>query len=132
MKTVGEILKETRIKKGVDFEMIEKKTKIRKKYLTALETNDFAKIGQATTAKGFIKNYGEYLGLDSPSLLAIFRRDYAEDKAGQVILKGMAEPLNRPRFFWTPKKAFIAAVALVFLFLGIFLGWHLLSLWSSR
>lgn len=132
MKTVGEILKETRIKKGVDFDQIEKATKIRKKYLAALETNDFAKIGQATTVKGFIKNYGEYLDLESPSLLAIFRRNYAEDKKGQVVLKGMAEPLSQPRFTWNPKKTFIAAVILVFLSLSIFFGWHLLSLRLSR
>lgn len=132
MKTVGEILKETRIKKGIDFERIEKVTKIRRKYLVALEKNDFAKIGQATTVKGFIKNYGEFLGLDSASLLAIFRRDFTEDKVGQVILRGMIEPLNQPRFTWNPKKTFIAAVILVFFFFLAFLGWHLLSLRLAR
>lgn len=128
MKTVGEILKEARTKKGADFDQIEKATKIRKKYLQALEENKFARIGPATTVKGFIKNYGEYLELEPPSLLAIFRRDYAEDKKGQVVLRGMVEPLNQPRFTWNPKKTFIAGVILVFFFFLAFLGWHLLSL----
>jgi len=132
MKTVGEILKEARIKKAIDFEAIEKATKIRKKYLKALEENKFIEIGPAITVKGFIKNYGEYLGLDSPSLVAIFRRDYAEDKTGQVVLRGMAEPLNKPRFVWTPKKTFITTLVLIFILFGLFLGWHLFSLWSSH
>lgn len=132
MKTVGEILKETRTKKGIDFGQIEKATKIRKKYLQALEENKYAKIGPATTVKGFIKNYGKYLGLESPSLLAIFRRDYAEDKKGQVVLKGMAEPLNKPLLAWTPQRTFVAVIIFVFLFLGLFLGGHFVSLWLTR
>lgn len=132
MKTVGEILRETRIRKAIDFDQIEKATRIRKKYLKALEKNDFGKIGQATTVKGFIKNYGEYLGLNSKSLLAIFRRDYAHDKGGQVVLRGMAEPLNKRRFAWTPKKTIIAVIILVFLFFLIFFGWHLVTLWVTQ
>jgi len=129
MRTVGEILKEARIKKRIDFGEIEEATKIRRKYLEALEANDFAKIGQVITVRGFIKNYAEYLGLDSSSLLAIFRRDYTQDEGGQVVIKGMAEPLSQPWFTWNPKRAFVAAVGLIFVLLGLFLGWHLLSLW---
>ena len=132
MKTVGEILKETRIKKSIDFERIEKVTKIRKKYLKSLEGNKFAQIGSATTAKGFIENYGKYLGLKSSSLVAIFRRDYTEDKGGQIVLRGMAEPLNKHKFVWTPKHTFAGVVVLIFIFFVIFLGWHLVSLWLTR
>lgn len=128
MKTVGEILKETRIKKGVDLKTIEKATKIRQKYLQALEENNFAKVGQATTVKGFIKNYGEYLGLDAASLLAIFRRDFTEDKIGQVVLRGMVEPLNERRFLWNPKKTFIFGLILFVFFFLLYLAWHFISL----
>lgn len=132
MKTVGEILKETRIKKAIDFEAIEKETKIRTKYLKALETDEFGGIGSATTVKGFIKNYGEYMGLDSQKLLAIFRRDFTEDKIGQVVLRGMAQPLDNSTLVWNPKKTTLAVVAfLVALVMG-FLAWHVVSLWLSR
>ena len=132
MKTVGEILQEARIKKAVSFEKIEKATKIRKKYLKSLEENNFNQVGQATTVKGFIKNYGQYLGLNLISLLAIFRRDFTEDELGQVVLRGMAKPLNETRFSWNPQKTVAAIIIIVFLLFLVFLGWHLLSFWSNR
>lgn len=132
MKTVGEILKETRIKKAIDFEEIEKATKIRKKYLQALEENDFGKISPAATAKGFIKNYSEYLGLDSKRLLAVFRRDFTEDEIGQVVLRGITNPPDQSVLTWNPKKTGAALFAfLIALILG-FLAWHLVGWWLTK
>ena len=62
MKTVGEILKETREKKSLNLCEVEKAIKIKERLLFALEKNDFAKIADATIVKGFIKNYAEFLG----------------------------------------------------------------------
>ena len=128
MKTAGQILKEERIKRGISLEEVEKETRIRKKYLGLLENDDFPGVGQATTVKGFIKNYADFLELPSPHLLAIFRRDFSEDKIGQVVLRGLAEPLDKKRFFWTPRKT-LAFLIILFglLFLG-YLGAQLFSL----
>lgn len=128
MKTAGQILKEERVKKGISLEEVEKETRIRKKYLELLENNDFPGVGQATTVKGFIKNYADFLELPSSRLLAIFRRDFGEDKIGQVVLRGLAEPLNKKRFFWTPRKTIVLLIILFgLLFLG-YLGAQLFSL----
>jgi len=124
MKTVGEVLQEARIKKAVSFEKIEKETKIRKKYLKSLEENKFNQVGQATTVRGFIKNYGQYLNLNPVSLLAIFRRDFTEDELGQVVLRGLAKPLDETKFSWNPQKTTIAIILIVSLLFLIFLGWH--------
>jgi len=128
MKTVGQILREKRLEKGISLEEVATATKIRKKYLELLERNDFPQIGQGTTVKGFIKNYGEFLGLSAGLLLAIFRRDFAEDKVGQVVLRGLAQPLSQKKFFWNPRKTVVLALAVfVLLFLG-YLGLQILSL----
>lgn len=129
MKTVGQILKEERVKRGISLEEVEKETRIRKKYLELLENNDFPGVGQATTVKGFIKNYADFLGLPSSNLLAIFRRDFGEDKIGQVVLRGLAEPLDKKRFFWTPRKTI---VLLIILFGLLFLGYLGIQLFSLR
>lgn len=119
MKTVGEILKETREKKGLSLLEIERATKIKERALALLEKNEFAKIAEGTIVKGFIKNYAEYLGLPSLSVLAIFRRDFIEDKKGQIVPRGVYEPLNTPKLAWTPKITVIVSLSL--LFLGIIL-----------
>jgi len=117
MKTVGEILKETREKKGLSLLEIEKATKIKERALSYLEKNEFANIAEGTIVKGFIKNYAEYLGLPSLGVLAIFRRDFIEDKKGQIVPRGVYEPLNTPKITWTPKITVI--ISLATLFLGI-------------
>lgn len=125
MKTVGEILTETREKKGISFPEVEKATKIKVRFLEALERNDFSKIADATIVKGFIKNYAEYLGLSSRDLLAIFRRDFIEDKKGQILPRGVYEPLYQPKFSWTPKMTVAASLIALFLILAIYLSFQL-------
>lgn len=119
MKTVGEILKETREKKNLSLSEVEKATKIKERALAYLEKNEFAKIAEGTIVKGFIKNYAEYLGLPPADVLAVFRRDFIEDKKGQIIPRGVYEPLNTPKIVWTPKLTVLMSLAA--LFFGIIL-----------
>jgi len=121
MKTVGEILKETREKKGLKLSDIEKTTKIKERVLELLEKNEFSKIAEGTIVKGFIKNYAECLDLSSRDVLAIFRRDFIEDKEGQIVPRGIYEPLNQPKIIWTPRATIIAALVILFLSLAVYL-----------
>lgn len=75
MKSVGQILKQTREQKKIDLVTVEQVTKIQKKFLMALEKDEFDLLPSKATTRGFIKNYAEYLSLSSESLLAVFRRD---------------------------------------------------------
>lgn len=117
MRTVGEILSEKRKSLGLSLEGIEKETKIRAKYLEAIERNDFFSFPQSTTVKGFIRNYAQVLGLSAENILAVFRRDFVENEKGQIIPRGMLKPLDEKRFCWTPKLTFIV---IVFLLIGGF------------
>ncbi len=125
MKTVGQILRETRVKGAIAFEEIEKKTKIRIKYLKAIESDDYHQLpGGKVVAKGFIKNYGEYLGLSSENLLANFRRDFGQEQKGQVLPRGIYKPLGKIGFSWTPRVTMVAII-LFFIFIFIlFLGYQ--------
>ncbi|KKQ08609.1 MAG: Transcriptional regulator, XRE family [Candidatus Daviesbacteria bacterium GW2011_GWB1_36_5] len=68
MRTVGQILKETREAKFYTLEEVEKATKIRVELLEALEEDNFSKLPPETFIQGFIKNYGKFLGLDANKL----------------------------------------------------------------
>lgn len=80
MTTVGEILKIAREKKKLTLQQVELNTRIRSKFLEAIENNDFSKLPPGTFAKGFIKNYATFLGLSPEDTLAFYRRQVHEDK----------------------------------------------------
>lgn len=131
MKTAGQILKQTRIKKNLTISHMAKATKIRPVYLKALEGDDYQKLPSPTSARGFLKNYAEFLGLASDEILAIFRRDFDEKKAGKIKPLEALELITKPKFTWTPKLTAILVVA-VFVFLFIFwLVWQYFSLISA-
>ena len=64
MFEIGNSLREARMRRGVDFAQAELATKIRGKYLRALEDEQFELLPAETYVKGFLRNYAEYLGLD--------------------------------------------------------------------
>lgn len=112
MRTVGQILKEEREKKFYEIEEVEKATKIRKELLEALEEGNWAKLPPPTFIQGFIKNYSKFLGLDSEKLLAIFRREFSDQKHPPKILQAWIDPLDKKKFHITPTKV-ISGLVLV-------------------
>src|SRR5437868_9700412 len=64
MFEIGSSLREARLRQGLDFPEIEQATKIRAKYLRALEDEQFDVLPAQTYVKGFLRSYAEYLGLD--------------------------------------------------------------------
>lgn len=126
MKTVGEILSEARKAKNLKLEEVVQKTKIRVCFLRAIEKNDFASIPSYICAKGFIKNYSQFLKVSSNFALAIFRREYEPDKEGRIIPRGLVSPLDRPSF-WTRKRIGISVLAFLFSLLIVF---YLRQYWS--
>jgi len=133
MKTVGEILKQTREEKGISLGEVEKLTKIRIKYLEAIENNDFSKISQATTTQGFIRNYASILDLNPQTILAIFRRDFVENEKGQIIPRGMMASLDKPKFSWNPTKTiFLGLMTFLVVFLGFWFIQYLNYLSSPK
>ena len=113
MRTAGEILAQKRKELGLSLEAAEKETKIRRHYLEAIEKNNFAQIPEGAIAKGFIRNYAQYLGLSPESVLAVFRRDFCENEKGQVIPRGVVTPLDEKTFYWTPKATLFSVVFVV-------------------
>lgn len=72
MGELGRKLKEAREGMGLSLRDVEEATKIRKKYLQALENENFEEIPGRTYAKGFVKNYSNFLQLDTKDLLDEF------------------------------------------------------------
>lgn len=121
MKTVGSILREKREARGISLAKVEQATRIRARFLEAIENDDYTVLPSVAYAKGFVKNYSDYLGLDSETVLAFFRRQTTEMPKSSILPRGVSEPLNRSMLQLTPGK-FVAliVVALIALFVGYF------------
>jgi cytoskeleton protein RodZ len=61
---IGNSLREARLRQGFELPRVEADTKIRAKYLRALEEEHFEVLPGDTYVKGFLRTYAEYLGLD--------------------------------------------------------------------
>ena len=64
MFEIGNSLREARERQGLGYPEIELATKIRAKYIRALEEEDFTSIPGDAYIRGFLRTYSEYLGLD--------------------------------------------------------------------
>lgn len=112
MKTAGQLLNDARLHKKLDLSEIARVTKIREQFLRYIEADDYSRLPSGATARGFIRNYSEFIGLKPDYVLAVFRRDFVENKQGQIVPRGLAEPVAQPSV-WTPKSTIIAGVVCV-------------------
>ena len=69
MQELGMELKSIRESKGLSLEQVQQETKIRSRYLEAIEAGDLSVLPGMVYARGFIKSYAEYLGVDGQELL---------------------------------------------------------------
>lgn len=76
MRKLHDLLKEKRTEKNLTLEEVEKATKIKKKYLEAIEEGKFHSLPSESYARGFVRNYALYLGIPEYKIDPLFRRDY--------------------------------------------------------
>ena len=75
-QAIGDTLREARMRQKIDITEIESKTKIRAKYLRAMENEEFDLLPGSTFAKSFLRTYADALGLDSHRLVEEYRSQY--------------------------------------------------------
>lgn len=76
MKTVNVVIRDERLRQGLSIAQVEKKTKIKKKFLEAIEAGDYKSLPSESYAVGFVKNYAKYLNLDDYKIGKMFRREF--------------------------------------------------------
>jgi cytoskeleton protein RodZ len=78
MAGIGETLREARERANLDINDFEVRTKIRAKYLRALEDEEWSLLPGYTFTKGFLRTYADMLGLDGRALVDEFKRQYRD------------------------------------------------------
>src|SRR3712207_2250711 len=92
---IGERLREARMRQKIDIADVETATKIRAKYLRALENEEFGLLPGNTFVKTFLRTYAEYLGLDPQLLLEEYRAGY--EPRDQADLQSYSVAARTPR-----------------------------------
>ncbi len=72
MIEIGQLLRQTRESKQLSLAEVEAETKIRQRYLNALESGDWDDLPNPVAARGFLRRYATFLGLDPEELVGQF------------------------------------------------------------
>jgi len=104
---IGNSLREARQRQGLDLARIEETTKIRAKYLQALEDERFDVLPAETYVKGFLRTYAEHLGLDGQIYVDEFNSRFASVEE----LPAASAPPHRPRRRASESSFVIVALA---------------------
>ncbi len=68
-------ISEARLARGISLEEAERATKIRRRYLEAIEAGDFAQLPDGPPGRGFVRNYARYLGLDPEAAIHLLESE---------------------------------------------------------
>jgi len=102
-ETIGQQLKKARKFRNLTLENVEEATHIRLQFLRSLEDDDFSSMPSPVQARGFLRNYAEYLGLDLDAIIDELRQAESQRVDGEpdVIFEGeekeeaeVAEPVE--------------------------------------
>ena len=105
---LAERLFTARERKGVDLYRAERETKIRARYLAALERGDYKELPGAVYTKGFLRNYALYLGLDPDDVLLQWRRERGVVREADPVVV-VRRPIAAPRKGLTFSPAVVVA-----------------------
>ncbi len=78
MGTLGQYLHDARVAHGIDLREAAQQTRISIHYLKALEEEDFSKLPGEVFVRGFLKNYGKFLGLDESEVMQLYAEMQAQ------------------------------------------------------
>jgi hypothetical protein len=110
MFDIGSSLREARVRQELDFPELEERTKIRPKYLRALEDERFDLLPAPTYVRGFLRSYAEALGLDGQPFVDEYNSRFTVGEDDAPLLARRVPVQRRERI---PRESRMAAVALV-------------------
>lgn len=120
MTGIGETLRERRMALKIDVHEVEEATKIRAKYLRALENEEYALLPGQAYVKSFLRTYAEYLGLDSRELVDAYRAGGEHVDEEQIVYTGANDPVSRRR--WVLAAVIVIVVLILLFVLGVLGG----------
>ena len=122
--TLPERLLAARERKGVDLYRAERDTKIRARYLAALEHGEYGELPGAVYTKGFLRNYALYLGLDPEDVIRQWKRERGDAQVSAEPVLSVPKPLAAPRqgLTFSPVIVVAALLTVVIAAFAVYMG----------
>ncbi len=125
------ILKKARERAGLSLQEAESKTKIRAKYLKALEEGQYNKLPADVYVRGFLQAYCRLLNLNYQKIVQLYNRERGIHSSLQKIKEPqMPKPIRSPKIIITPKTIIIGGLILAFLLISGYI-WYQFSKFTS-
>ncbi|MGN7412307.1 helix-turn-helix domain-containing protein [Paenibacillus sp. SAF-068] len=96
MSELGQQLREARLQKGMSLDDVQEMTKIRKRYLEAIEAGDYKVLPGSFYVRAFIKTYAETVGLNPDELLEGHKKDVPAEETEATMEPVIQKRSNRP------------------------------------
>ena len=112
-KAVGQTLREERTRKGIELDEVERVTKIRVKFLRAMEEDRWDELPAPVYARGFLSTYADYLGLDDLPLLERAKQAIGEPERPTAVPEGVVRAGQLRRGHPPSRRGVLVVVATV-------------------
>ena len=122
MERIGEQLKRVREQKGISLQEAADQTKIRRRYLWALEEEDYGAFPAEIYLMGFMRRYAEFLNIDADVILGQYKHEKEKEK-GEVQERMLLEQGKRQQGM---KKRYTFSVSILAILILIFVGTRLI------
>jgi cytoskeleton protein RodZ len=126
MLTVCEVLQRARLDQGIDLATVAARTKIKAKYLQAIEAGDRQSLPGAFFYKSFVRQYAAFLGVDTRAIDAEIDRVLSTDPPLPLPTVVKQRPVQLPSRSWTARTSLSYAALVVVLVAGARIDgwWH--------
>lgn len=124
-QTLGERIKRVRHKKRISLSKMEGLTKIRSRYIEAIERGEYQMLPGDIYIKGFLKTIAKVLNMDGNNLIGLYKEETSGKEYKNTIFDRM-KGITEAKFIITPKLIFIFfGIMIIFLIGGYF--WYQVS-----
>jgi cytoskeletal protein RodZ len=113
---IGSTLREARERRGLERREVEQATRIRERYLAALEEERFEVLPARAYAKGFLRVYADFLGLDGRLFVDEFNGRFPEAEQPELTPQRRSAPAVRG---WVPRLLAVLGTVLVIALLAV-------------
>lgn len=121
MFEIGSSLREARSMRGLELDAVQKALRIRRRYLEALESDRFEQLPGEVYARGFLREYAEFLGLDGSLYVEEYNARFAQHEHQFIAAQPSAAPLRRG----SARLLLVGAAALLICVAGALVAWKL-------
>lgn len=134
VQSLASILKRRRESLDISLSEAEQATRIRGKYIEALEAGEYDTLKDDVYTKGYVKNYADFLGLETKPIVKLYEQERAgqremrrQSRRGSGVKLGV-KPIKSARMVVTPKTfALMTVAAIVALVIG-YIMWQVIAL----